>query len=50
MFIKSGRLVSLSEQQILSCNTGGDDQGCNGGFPYVTLNINIIFSVATYLH
>ncbi|KAI3870696.1 hypothetical protein MKW92_003701 [Papaver armeniacum] len=33
--IKTGKLVTLSEQQIVDCNTGGDDifgkPGCDGG-------------------
>jgi len=27
-------LTSLAPQQIVSCDTSGNDQGCEGGFPY----------------
>uniref|UniRef100_A0A6C0C612 Peptidase C1A papain C-terminal domain-containing protein n=1 Tax=viral metagenome TaxID=1070528 RepID=A0A6C0C612_9ZZZZ len=30
--IKTGRLVSLSESQIIDCDINGSDSGCNGGF------------------
>jgi len=29
----AGPLTELSPQQIVDCDTGGQDQGCNGGFP-----------------
>ncbi|ERM98966.1 hypothetical protein AMTR_s00226p00019000 [Amborella trichopoda] len=28
--IKTGKLVSLSEQEVVDCYTKGEDQGCNG--------------------
>ncbi|RCV33154.1 hypothetical protein SETIT_7G059700v2 [Setaria italica] len=31
--IKTGRLVSLSEQEIVDCDRGGNDHGCHGGYP-----------------
>jgi C1A family cysteine protease len=31
--IDGGQLTQLSMQQIVDCDTGGQDQGCNGGFP-----------------
>ncbi|GAB2232527.1 hypothetical protein Droror1_Dr00011565 [Drosera rotundifolia] len=31
--IKNGNLISLSEQEVLDCDTNGNDQGCNGGMP-----------------
>jgi C1A family cysteine protease len=30
-FNKYGNLVSFSEQMLVSCDTGGDNAGCNGG-------------------
>jgi len=36
-FIKQGQLISFSEQQIVDCDTSGEDQGCDGGLPYVAL-------------
>ncbi|CAL1356571.1 unnamed protein product [Linum trigynum] len=29
--ISTGKLVSLSEQELIDCDTAGNDQGCNGG-------------------
>ncbi|RCV33153.1 hypothetical protein SETIT_7G059600v2 [Setaria italica] len=31
--IKTGRLVLLSEQEIVDCDRGGNDHGCHGGYP-----------------
>nr|AKA58504.1 dionain-1 precursor [Dionaea muscipula] len=31
--IKTGTLTSLSEEQIVDCDTNGNDKGCNGGTP-----------------
>jgi KDEL-tailed cysteine endopeptidase len=32
--IETGKLISLSEQDLLSCDTGPDNQGCEGGLMY----------------
>ena len=32
-FRKTGKLVSFSEQELVSCDTGGQDNGCQGGGP-----------------
>ena len=42
-YLKTKNLVSFSEQQLVSCDTQGQDQGCNGGwmddaFTYVKSN------------
>ncbi|XP_058092333.1 senescence-specific cysteine protease SAG39-like [Magnolia sinica] len=30
--LKTGKLLSLSEQEVVDCDTNGEDQGCAGGF------------------
>ncbi|KAH1063663.1 hypothetical protein J1N35_028650 [Gossypium stocksii] len=44
--IKTGKLISLSEQQLLDCSTNGGNQGCRGGwmlnaFDYIVQNQGI---------
>ncbi|KAK6124208.1 hypothetical protein DH2020_042044 [Rehmannia glutinosa] len=29
--LTTGKLISLSEQEVIDCNVKGEDQGCNGG-------------------
>ncbi|XP_007021896.2 PREDICTED: zingipain-1 [Theobroma cacao] len=41
--IKTGKLISLSEQQVLDCSTNGNNHGCGGGsktdaFQYIMQN------------
>ena len=37
MAVEEGVLVSLSEQHIVSCDTEGSDNGCQGGHYYHAL-------------
>ncbi len=30
--LKTGKLISLSESQIVECDTNGTDEGCMGGW------------------
>ncbi|RLN36465.1 ervatamin-B-like [Panicum miliaceum] len=36
--IKTGQLVSLSEQEIVDCDRGGNDHGCDGGWPSAAMD------------
>ncbi|TVU50040.1 hypothetical protein EJB05_01394, partial [Eragrostis curvula] len=36
--IRTGRLVSLSEQEIVDCPRGAHTNGCNGGFPSAAMS------------
>ena len=36
--IAGNQLQSVSEQNLVSCDTGGSDDGCGGGFPYSAMN------------
>ncbi|KAL5983853.1 hypothetical protein ACLOJK_017949 [Asimina triloba] len=30
--LSTGKFISLSEQELVDCDTNGEDQGCNGGY------------------
>jgi len=40
-FLNNGKLLSFSEQQIVSCDTADGNQGCNGGWPYNAVTYSI---------
>ncbi|KAL6134139.1 hypothetical protein ACLB2K_066372 [Fragaria x ananassa] len=33
--LATGKLISMSEQELVDCNVGGENEGCNGGDPDV---------------
>ena len=39
--------MSLSEQQLIDCDRGGQDQGCNGGFEDYILQKMVVGTKST---
>ncbi|XP_010906194.2 senescence-specific cysteine protease SAG39 [Elaeis guineensis] len=39
--LKTHKLISLSEQELVECDVGGEDEGCNGGLPDAALEFII---------
>ena len=49
--ITTGKLISLSEQELVDCDTGGENQGCSGGLTddaFRFIQIHGLASEATY--
>ncbi|KAL6330581.1 hypothetical protein AAG906_040512 [Vitis piasezkii] len=49
--ITTGKLISLSEQELVDCDTGGENQGCSGGLiddAFRFIQIHGLASEATY--